>query len=39
LKNEKIKINAGGMLNGMRNKKDGISFFGKSLDKVKKKFH
>jgi hypothetical protein len=36
LKNSKIKINAAGMINGMRNKKDGITFFGKNLKNVKK---
>jgi hypothetical protein len=34
LKNNKLNINAAGLVNGMRNVRDGVAFFGKQLKSV-----
>ena len=34
LRNNKITINAAGMVNGMRKMRDGVAFFGKQLKNV-----
>jgi len=35
LKNNKLTINAAGLINGMRKMRDGVAFFGKQLKSVR----